>query len=415
MEEPSEDDKGPGAEVADRLAADSIEGNGTDDDGISDDEEGSDVDDEGGDEDVEGLIMDDEFELGDDSETDDGEGDEGADDDGVDTDVGDDADDGAAGAIAAAVRQRSGGAASGSGPGDSSGTGTSDDDADGGYGDDEDSDADGIDEGPAAGGRRRGAPAPAPGDADARDDGGGGGGGKGASFAKAFSMILAGKAGSKEAAAGTAPILVASKQVAKRQAESAAEAGARREQKKARLERKRRGHAPVPRRGEEPAHDATEKQLSRLATKGVVLLFNAIGKAQKAAAVAGGAGGKGAAKPAKLARASLLAQLKAGSGTVGASSVLGAPIGSTAAGAAVGAAASSWKVLQEGFTGLAGGAKMKDWDRPAGAKKSDNKKSSKKRRGGSSDDSQDEDDRAMGVVRAAPAGDGSGSGSDDGW
>lgn len=37
----------------------------------------------------------------------------------------------------------------------------------------------------------------------------------------------------------------------------------------------------VPKRGEEPQHDALEKVLLRTATRGVVRLFNAVSKAQR--------------------------------------------------------------------------------------------------------------------------------------
>ncbi len=63
----------------------------------------------------------------------------------------------------------------------------------------------------------------------------------------------------------------ASKSVAKRQAEDEAEAAAKREAKKARLERRRRGHVTVPRKGEDPQHDLLEKGLGRLATRWVWL------------------------------------------------------------------------------------------------------------------------------------------------
>ena len=37
----------------------------------------------------------------------------------------------------------------------------------------------------------------------------------------------------------------------------------------------------MPKRGEEPQHDALEKALLRTATRGVVRLFNAVSKAQR--------------------------------------------------------------------------------------------------------------------------------------
>ncbi len=128
----------------------------------------------------------------------------------------------------------------------------------------------------------------------------------------------------------------------------------------------------MPRKGENPAADAREKSLQRLATRGVVLLFNAVSKAQQQRRAAEAAG----AKPGRAAAASrvgLLAELAAGGA---ATTVLPngrrrdartaqqpAAAGSRQMGAA--AAGSGWEVLGEGFPGLTGGSKMKDWDRSA--------------------------------------------------
>lgn len=120
------------------------------------------------------------------------------------------------------------------------------------------------------------------------------------------------------------------------------------------------------------------------------------------------AGGKaaGGKKPARLSKASLLAQLKQGaSGSAAGGSVLGGGVGAGGATAGGGSAedAPGWKVLQEGFTGLTGGRKMKDWDRQKAVVGSDG---------------EDEDERAMGVRPAGAAAGGSGSsddGDDDGW
>jgi hypothetical protein len=239
---------------------------------------------------------------------------------------------------------------------------------------------------------------------------------KGASFAKAFSKILekpvkkAAVGGGAKARGGAELILAESAGVQKRKQEEEDDAAARHEAKKQRLAMRTRGHvvggsrrrgpnapkeqgprwgveaaraadaAPcarpstpppqpptVPRKGEDPAHDVREKQLQRLATRGVVLLFNAVNKAQKQRAEAEAAGGvsKRKAAAAKLSKASFLAELKQAA-TKGVAVEAGAP-GGAAAAADDAARGASWEVLGEGFPGLTRGAKMKDWDRRAGS------------------------------------------------
>ena len=80
----------------------------------------------------------------------------------------------------------------------------------------------------------------------------------------------------------------------KRKREEGAAERADRATKLLRLEMRQRGHLAVPKRGADPAHDAREKALLKLATKGVVRLFNALAKAQKQRndAAAGGANAK---------------------------------------------------------------------------------------------------------------------------
>jgi hypothetical protein len=219
-------------------------------------------------------------------------------------------------------------------------------------------------------------------------------GGKDASFAKAFAKIMdtsgrkAAEAGVVATSAAAAPILAASKSIAKRKAEDAEEAAASREAKKLRQEMKQRGHEVPPRRGQDPAADQREKALQRLATKGVVRLFNAIAKAQKQLREAEEATGS-RAKAVKLGKASFLAALKRGAEGEPREQPLvpSAPARSAAAPAAAapsskkqqqrqqrGAAAqdsgssededaAGWEVLQRGFVGLQGGSKMKDWDK----------------------------------------------------
>ncbi|EFN59288.1 hypothetical protein CHLNCDRAFT_137629 [Chlorella variabilis] len=251
------------------------------------------------------------------------------------------------------------------------------------------------------------------GSSDSDSEGGGGGrqqqrdagfleGGKSASFAKAFAMILEGS-GKKAAeaarptaagGAAVAPILATSKSIAKRKAEDAEEQQADREAKKLRQEMKKRGHVVPRRRGQDPAADQQDKALARLATKGVVRLFNAIAKAQKQLREAEEATGS-RVQAVKLGKASFLAQLKRSSGVradgqpdqplvpsaparqQGAAAAAAAPAAGKkqqqqqrrAAAAADSSSededAGGWDVLKQGFVGLQGGNKMKDWDRQA--------------------------------------------------
>lgn len=158
-----------------------------------------------------------------------------------------------------------------------------------------------------------------------------------------------------------------SKSVAKRKVEEQEAAKASRAAKKLRLDMRRRGHVRAMRKGEDPAVDVKEKQLNRLATRGVVMLFNAVATAQKQKQEASGVRGGGGIKAAKLNKASFLSQLK---GSAMAEGSDGSNLGSTAApGSVLGLgkrskatpangplvdAAPGWKVLQEGFTGLPG-------------------------------------------------------------
>lgn len=136
-----------------------------------------------------------------------------------------------------------------------------------------------------------------------------------------------------------------------------------------------RARCQVPkRRGQDPEADARDKGLQRLATKGVVRLFNAIARAQKQLREAEEATGS-RAKAVKLGKASFLAQLK-GSGAAAAGAKPGealvpsAPARQVAAAAAPAARqhrraataadssddedAAGWDVLKQGFAGLQG-------------------------------------------------------------
>jgi hypothetical protein len=182
-------------------------------------------------------------------------------------------------------------------------------------------------------------------------------GGKAVSFAKAFAKVLS-------EAADASTILGGSKSLAKRKAEDVAEAAEKQAVKRKRLEIKRRGHQLVPKRGVDPAHDVREKQLLKTATRGVVLLFNAVNKAQKAKKEADAVG-----KKAHISKASFIAQLKGeqqpGTGALGlaATGQQAHHMQQAAAGDEGEQLQPGWKVLQDSFTGLAKSGKMKDWDR----------------------------------------------------
>lgn len=78
------------------------------------------------------------------------------------------------------------------------------------------------------------------------------------------------------------PILAGSRSLARRQQDVRKEGEAEREGRKMRAALKKRGHAVVTKKGEDLAADAAERALQKIATKGVVRLFNAVSKAQKA-------------------------------------------------------------------------------------------------------------------------------------
>lgn len=65
-------------------------------------------------------------------------------------------------------------------------------------------------------------------------------------------------------------MLQKSKSLARRKAEEDADADARGQAKRVRLERRQRGHVKMLRKGEDPALDLQEKQLGRLATRWVL-------------------------------------------------------------------------------------------------------------------------------------------------
>ena len=160
---------------------------------------------------------------------------------------------------------------------------------------------------------------------------------------------------------GPSAVLAASKSVLKRAREDDETSAKAASARKARHELlRRRGHAPVPPRGEDPEHDAREKALSKIATRGVVALFNAVSTAQRRAREAEAAGARAATATA-AGKAGFLAALRG--------SAVAAAVAPHHAGGAVARSnapppsAKGWDVLNPNYDTLAGGKKMKDWDR----------------------------------------------------
>ena len=156
---------------------------------------------------------------------------------------------------------------------------------------------------------------------------------------------------------GPSAVLAASKSVLKRTREDDEASAKAASARKARAELlRKRGHAPVPARGEVPEHDAREKVLSKLATRGVVALFNAVSTAQRRAREAEATGARAATATA-AGKAGFLAALRG--------SAVAAAVSPHHAGKANAPppSAKGWDVLNPGYDTLAGGKKMKDWDR----------------------------------------------------
>ena len=133
------------------------------------------------------------------------------------------------------------------------------------------------------------------------------------------------------------------------------------ERRRAKRERAERGHLPDVRKGLDPDSDRREKHLARVATRGVVRLFNAVYKAQKLSAQEGADRPKAVA----LTKAALMTGLQQGSRGRRVAAAAAAADGDEGEGEGEDAAAPGWEVLQEDFTGLASGKRLKDWDRAA--------------------------------------------------
>lgn len=201
-------------------------------------------------------------------------------------------------------------------------------------------------------------------------------GGKSATLARAFARTLDSASRNATLAAGLdAPILAGSKSLATRKAEEEALSKADRAAKRLKMEMRMRGHVVPPRRGEDPGADAKEKALQKIATRGVVQLFNAVAKAQRKLREVDELT-HSRAQAAKLGRASFLLELKkareesssnnpkkkdsshpTSSKDQGEDGMIDPEVDMDEE------AAEGWQVLSQSFDGLKGRGRMKDWDK----------------------------------------------------
>jgi hypothetical protein len=213
-------------------------------------------------------------------------------------------------------------------------------------------------------------------------------GGKSATLARAFARTL--DSASKNAkqnlltAELDAPILAASKSLATRKAEEEALSKADRAAKRLKMEMRMRGHVVPSKRGEDPDADAKEKSLQKIATRGVVQLFNAVAKAQRKLREVDDLT-HSRAQAAKLGRASFLLELKKAreessskhkkkesQESIGKQEKHQPKINKDEVQDELiesepdmdDEAAEGWQVLRQNFDGLKGKGRMKDWDRP---------------------------------------------------
>ena len=130
--------------------------------------------------------------------------------------------------------------------------------------------------------------------------------------------------------------------------------------RKQKIDIREKGHVTSVRYGADPDQDKLEKLLVKTATKGVVKLFNAIYQAQKQHEKAGR--NKDAMKQAK---SNLLDQLEGAASKVsefeGDKGLKAGLKSNTNESGKTGGG--GWDVLSEGFTGLSGRKKLKDWDK----------------------------------------------------
>ena len=148
-------------------------------------------------------------------------------------------------------------------------------------------------------------------------------------------------------------ILPKTKKQRRVEAQARVEKRARSLEKRKKLELRERGHV-VPARGVvNPASDKLERRMLQTATRGVVRLFNAVSKAQKAAADAGKRKG-GTLKPKELTKGSFLAELKKSGERERAEAKKEEKKEEEGGGR-------GWDVLSDGY--LMGRNKLKDWDK----------------------------------------------------
>ena len=185
-------------------------------------------------------------------------------------------------------------------------------------------------------------------------------GAEGGGFGRAFRRLVKaeGGAGREQEAA---VMLGTSAGLKRRREREQAEGRRQAERRRAKRERAERGHLPDVRKGLDPDSDRREKHLARVATRGVVRLFNAVYKAQKLSAQEGADRPKAVA----LTKAALMTGLQQGSRGRRAAAAAAAAAADGGEGEGEDAAAPGWEVLQEDFTGLASGKRLKDWDKAA--------------------------------------------------
>jgi len=145
-------------------------------------------------------------------------------------------------------------------------------------------------------------------------------------------------------------VLGGSRALARRRAEADAVDAADRARARHRAALRTRGVEAVPRRGEDPARDAAERTLQRIATRGVVRLFNAVAQAQRRRAE--GNTSK-AASAARLNRASFFGALE---GTEKKNEKAEKSDGD-------GATGGGWDALRPVGVSTPTGAALRDWER----------------------------------------------------
>ncbi|KAL3689405.1 hypothetical protein R1sor_015714 [Riccia sorocarpa] len=171
--------------------------------------------------------------------------------------------------------------------------------------------------------------------------------GIGSAFGRAFSSIMNKKVPKSELTESLGPVLAERKQLlVKKLEEEENERKKKTDVKRKKREEKERGHV-IP----QTYTDAKEKALIKLATTGVVRLFNAVSKAQKVQADADISSSRAAKATWKQSKQVFMSQLRAGSREEK------VPIG----GPEMTEEEPGWAALKDDF--MLGSAKMKDWDK----------------------------------------------------